>query len=548
MKNLVFTNRRGETIIDLNPVVFFVAAGVIILFVAITLANVDVAERAFSTAQAAIATYTGWFFVLVVNILLAFMVFLLFTRFGRIRIGGSSARPEFSHLGWFAMLFSAGMGIGLLFYGVAEPIFHFTTPPGSPHQAEPRSMLAAEDAMGTAFLHWGLHAWAIYALVALCLAFFAFNRGLPLAIRSAFYPLLGERIYAWPGHAIDIVATLATLFGVATSLGLGVRQVNGGLNYLFGLGQGLSVQILLIAIITALATVSVVAGLGRGIQRLSELNMTLAGLLLLFILGVGPTLFLLNGLVENVGFYLQHFPTLGTWTETYTQTQWQNDWTVFYWGWWIAWSPFVGMFIARVSFGRTIREFITVVLFVPTGLTFLWFTVFGDSALQIEMFGGGGIAAIAQENVALSLFAFLDQLPLSFITGLLATLLVMTFFITSSDSGSLVIDIITAGGNPDPPTTQRVFWAVSEGIVAAILLVGGGLAALQTATITTGLPFAILLLIMCYTLVKGMQYYVYEQQVDLRSWEEQGVPIGSEREYGTRLQEGKEETRAGDSG
>ncbi|HKJ71338.1 MAG TPA: BCCT family transporter [Gammaproteobacteria bacterium] len=546
MHNLVFKNRRGEAVIDLNPVVFFVSAAVIVLFVAITLANVDAAARAFNAVQATIATYTGWFFVVVVNVLLFFMIFLLFTRFGRIRLGGNGARPEFSHLGWFAMLFSAGMGIGLLFYGVAEPIFHYVTPPGSPHAADPRSLLAAEDAMGLAYLHWGLHAWAIYALVALCLAFFAFNRGLPLSIRSAFYPLLGDAIYRWPGHVIDIVATLATLFGVATSLGLGVRQVNGGLNYLFGLDQSLLIQMVLIAVITAMATVSVVLGLGKGIRRLSELNMTLAGLLLLFVLGVGPTLFLLNGFVENLGFYLQHFPTLATWTETYTRTQWQNDWTVFYWGWWIAWSPFVGMFIARVSYGRTIREFITVVLFVPTGLTFLWFTVFGDSALQIEMFGGGGIAAIAQEDVARSLFAFLDQLPLAFITGLLATLLVMTFFITSSDSGSLVIDIITAGGKTEPPTAQRVFWAVSEGVVAAILLVGGGLAALQTATITTGLPFAILLLMMCYTLVKGMQYYVYEQQIDLRSWEEQGVPVGSEREHGTRLQSGEDGTRAGE--
>jgi len=540
MENLIFKNRQGRVTIDLNPVVFFASAAVIVLFVALTLANVNAAERVFNTVQATIATYTGWFFVLVVNTLLGFMVFLLFTRFGRIRIGGNGARPEFSHLGWFAMLFSAGMGIGLLFFSVAEPLFHFINPPGSPHDAAPRSALAAADAMGIAYLHWGLHAWAIYALVALCLAFFAFNRGLPLSIRSAFYPILGDRIYAWPGHLIDIVATLATLFGVATSLGFGVRQVNGGLNHLFGLPQGVAVQIGLIAIITALATVSVVLGLGRGIRRLSELNMTVAAILVVFILGVGPTLFLFNGFVENLGFYLQHFPTLATWTETYTHTQWQNDWTVFYWGWWIAWSPFVGMFIARVSFGRTIREFVAVVLFVPTLITFLWLTVLGDSALQIEMFGGGGIAEIAQKDVALSLFAFLDQLPLSLITGILATLLVMTFFITSSDSGSLVIDIITAGGKSDPPTAQRVFWAVSEGVVAAILLLGGGLAALQTATITTGLPFAILLLIMCYTLIKGLQYYVYEQHVDLRAGEEQGVPIGSEREHGTRLQEGQE--------
>ncbi|MFP4616350.1 MAG: BCCT family transporter [Thiohalorhabdus sp.] len=531
MENLVLRNRRGGAVIDLNPVVFFVAVALIVVFVAVTIANVDVAEEVFSAVQATIATYTGWFFVLAVNVLLVFMIVLLFTRFGRIRLGGTGARPEFSYIGWFAMLFSAGMGIGLVFYGVAEPIFHYIDPPQSPHEAAPRTVLAAEDAMGISYLHWGLHAWAIYAFVGLCLAFFGFNRGLPLSIRSAFYPVLGERIYDWPGHVIDILATLATLFGVATSLGLGVQQVNGGLNYLFGLEQGLPVQILLIAVITAIATVSVVSGLDKGIRRISETNMVIAGLLLLFVLLVGPTLFLLNGFVENLGFYLQNFPTLATWTETYTHTQWQNDWTVFYWGWWIAWSPFVGMFIARVSYGRTIREFIAAVLFVPTLVTFVWLTIFGDSALQIEMVGEGGIAAVAEEDVARSLFAFLDHLPLAVITSLLATVVVITFFVTSSDSGSLVIDIITAGGKADPPTAQRVFWAVSEGIVAAVLLIGGGLTALQTASITTGFPFGILLLIMCYTLIKGLQYYVYQEHLDLRPWEEQGVPFSTEREY-----------------
>ncbi|SCX93625.1 BCCT family transporter [Thiohalorhabdus denitrificans] len=540
MQNLVLRNRRGEPFIDLNPVVFFVAVALIVLFVVVTIANVDIAEEVFSAVQGTIATYTGWFFVLAVNALLIFMFVLLFTRFGHIRLGGSEARPEFSYIGWFAMLFSAGMGIGLVFYGVAEPILHYVDPPLSPHNAEAETVLAAQDAMGIAYLHWGLHAWAIYAFVALCLAFFGFNRGLPLSIRSVFYPVLGERIYDWPGHVIDILATLATLFGVATSLGLGVQQVNGGLNYLFGLEQGLPVQIVLIAIITAIATVSVVSGLDKGIRRISETNMVIAGLLLLFVLLVGPTLLLLNGFVENLGFYLQNFPTLATWTETYTQTQWQNDWTVFYWGWWIAWSPFVGMFIARVSYGRTIREFIASVLFVPTLVTFVWLTIFGDSALQIEMMGEGGIAAVAQEDVARSLFAFLDHLPLAVITSLLATLVVITFFVTSSDSGSLVIDIITAGGKANPPTTQRVFWAVSEGIVAAVLLIGGGLTALQTAAITTGFPFGILLLIMGYTLIKGMQHYVYQQGVDLRPWQERGVPLGTEREYGPNSSEPRE--------
>jgi choline/glycine/proline betaine transport protein len=522
MQNLVKRNRAGDVLIDLNPVVFFTAAVLIVIFVALTLANVDVAEEVFAATQGAIATYTGWFFVVAVNVLLAFMLGLLFTRYGRIRLGGPDAEPDFSYVGWFAMLFSAGMGIGLLFYSVAEPMLHFSSPPQFLQSPEARTPRAAEDAMGIAYLHWGLHAWAIYAFVALCLAFFAYNRGLPLTIRSAFYPVLGERIYGWPGHVIDILATLATLFGVATSLGLGVQQVNGGLHYLFGLAQTPLVQIGLIAVITAMATVSVVAGLDHGIRRISEGNMIVAGLLLGFVLLLGPTLFLLNGFVENLGFYIQHLPSLATWTETYTHTQWQNDWTVFYWGWWIAWSPFVGMFIARVSRGRTIREFIAAVLFGPTIITFVWLTIFGDSALQIEMFGEGGIAAVAQADVAHSLFAFLDHLPLAIVTSVLATVVVVTFFVTSSDSGSLVIDIITAGGKSEPPTAQRVFWAVSEGVVAAVLLVGGGLNALQTAAITTGLPFGILLLLMVRTLLKGLHEHVAEQHLDLRPADERG--------------------------
>ncbi len=419
------------------------------------------------------------------------------------------------------MLFSAGMSIGLLFYGVAEPMFHFSASP----IAEPGTIEAARVAMDFTFLHWGLHPWALYALVGLALAFFAFNRNLPLSIRSAFYPLFGERIYGPIGNTIDIMATVATMFGVATSLGLGVQQVNAGLNHLLGVPQTLVVQLVLIAAITSIATWSVVRGLDSGIKVLSYANMFAAGALLLFVLLVGPTLFILNALVENVGYYVQQFASLSTWDETYEGTEWQNGWTVFYWGWWISWSPFVGMFIARVSYGRTVREFIKGVLFVPTILTFVWMTTFGNSALDIELFGAGGIAAAVQENIPVSLFVLLERFPLDTVTATLAVIVVVTFFVTSSDSGSLVIDIITAGGNPDPPKPQRIFWAVLEGLVAAALLVAGGLVALQTAAITTGLPFAIVLLGMCYSLHKGLSEYRDGQTFSMPSMHVEGREV-----------------------
>jgi choline/glycine/proline betaine transport protein len=495
--------RGGWLQLDVHPYVFFISAGMIVGFVALTLvfeANID---NLFSIVQTAISKYTGWFFVGAMNIILIYIVALLLGRFGNIRIGGEGARPEFSTAAWYAMLFSAGMGIGLLFYGVAEPMFHFVASP----LAEPGTAEAARTAMDFTFLHYGLHPWAVYTLVGLALAFFAFNKGLPLSIRAVFYPLLGERIYGPIGNVIDIMATVATMFGVATSLGLGVQQVNAGLNHLTGLPQSTGVQVALIAGITALATWSVVRGLDAGIKRLSQINIIVAGALMIFVLLLGPSLFVLNAFVENVGYYLQNFAQLSTWNETYENTEWQNGWTVFYWGWWISWSPFVGMFIARISYGRTVREFIKGVLFIPTLVTFIWMTIFGNSALHIEMFGAGGIAKAVQENIPISLFVLLENFPLDIVTASLAVLVVITFFVTSSDSGSLVIDIITAGGNTEPPKVQRIFWAVTEGAVAATLLIGGGLVALQTAAITTGLPFALVLIGMIFALHKGLAEY-----------------------------------------
>jgi choline/glycine/proline betaine transport protein len=494
---------RGWFQLDVHPYVFFISAAIIIGFVVLTLIFESAIDGVFEVAQREISKYAGWFFVGAMNIILIYVIALLLGRFGNVRIGGEGARPEFSTSAWYAMLFSAGMGIGLLFYGVAEPMFHFVASP----LAEPGTEEAARVAMDFTFLHWGLHPWAIYTLVGLALAFFAFNKGLPLSIRSVFYPVLGERIYGPIGNVIDIMATVATMFGVATSLGLGVQQVNAGLNHLLSIPQTTTVQLVLIAAITAVATWSVVRGLDAGIKLLSQLNVIVAAALLLFILLVGPTLFIFNALVENIGYYIQHFAQLSTWNETYENTEWQNGWTVFYWGWWISWSPFVGMFIARISYGRTVREFIKGVLFIPTLVTFLWMTTFGNSALYIEMFGAGGIAKAVQENIPVALFVLLENFPLDIVTASLAVLVVITFFVTSSDSGSLVIDIITAGGNTEPPKIQRIFWAVTEGLVAAALLLGGGLVALQTAAITTGLPFAVVLISMTYALHKGLAEY-----------------------------------------
>ena len=510
MKNWRYI-KNDKVILDLNPWVSSVSCLLILTLVLISLIYLKETADTFSHIQAWIANQTGWFFILLSNLILGFMLYLSISRFADVRLGGKDATPEFSRLGWFSMLFSAGMGIGLLFYSVAEPMYHLMAPP---HGAEAFSVAAAEDAMQTTYLHWGLHAWSIYALVGLSLAYFAFNRNQPFSIRSIFEPLLGDRIHGPWGHAIDTLATVATLFGVATSLGLGVSQINAGLEYLFGIEETVSTQIILIILITGMATLSVVAGLDKGIKRLSEFNMLGAVLLLLFVIITGPTIFILNGFVENLGGYLDNFFYLGFWNETYTGGSWQNGWTVFYWGWWIAWSPFVGMFIARISKGRTIREFVAGVLLVPTLLTFLWLSVFGNSAMFIELFSDGNISKAVNENLTHSLFVFFDQLPGAvgsdipalFVTlvSLLAILVIVTFFVTSSDSGSLVIDMITAGGNINPPVAQRIFWASTEGVVAAILLVAGGLSALQTAAIATGLPFAIILLLMIYSLYHGL--------------------------------------------
>lgn len=496
--------------LTIQPFVFGASSALILLFVVLSFLYTAEMGETFNAAQAAFATYAGWFYVICVNIFLIFVVSLMFSRYGRIRLGGQESEPEFTTRGWLAMLFSAGMGIGLVFWAVAEPIYHYTSPPQG---LEGATVDAAKRAMTITLFHWGFHAWAIYAVVGLSLAFFAYNRGLPLTVRSAFYPLLGERIHGPIGHAIDVLAVVATMFGLATSLGLGAQQVNAGLGVLMGVEQGTGPQMIIIGVITLIALVSVINGLDGGVRRLSEVNMGLAALLMLFIFVLGPTLFILNSVIQNFGGYLRELIELSTWTESYGNTQWQHTWTIFYWAWWIAWSPFVGMFIARISRGRTVREFITAVLLVPALITAVWMTVFGGSALHEEVFGAGGISEVVREDYAMALFALLERYPAMLLTSGVAVVVIVSFFVTSSDSGSLVVDTITSGGAEDSPVVQRVFWVIAEGVVAGALLLAGGLKALQAGSVLTGLPFALVLLVMCYSLRRGL----HEEWRELRA-------------------------------
>ncbi|MCP9222227.1 BCCT family transporter [Erythrobacter sp. LQ02-29] len=484
-----------------NRPVFFGSASLILLFAAAGALFPERASVLFDRLQALIVADFGWFYIAAAAGFLLFVLFLTVSEYGDIKLGPDESEPEYSHLSWFAMLFSAGMGIGLVFFGVAEPIQHYANPP----VGDGGTVESARQAMVLTFFHWGVHAWAIYAVVGLALAYFSFRRGLPLTIRSSLYPLIGRRIYGPIGHAIDIFAVLGTMFGVATSLGFGVLQANAGLNYLFGVPELPTIQVVLIAGITGLATLSVMLGLDKGVKRLSELNILFAVLLLGFVLVTGSTVFLLQAFVQNTGAYLSAIVGRTFRMYAYEPNDWLANWTLFYWGWWIAWSPFVGMFIARISRGRTIRQFVLGVLVVPVLFTFLWMTVFGNTAIALDMSGVAPIARIVSNNLPTALFATLSELPLASVTSLIATVLIVTFFVTSADSGALVIDMITSGAAENPPVWQRIFWAVCAGLVAAVLLLAGGLEALQTAAIASALPFAVIMLFICYGLLRALR-------------------------------------------
>ncbi|EKF75004.1 Choline/carnitine/betaine transporter family protein [Alcanivorax hongdengensis A-11-3] len=501
--------------VKINPPVFYSAVAIIAALVLFSAIFGDTAERFFSYLQTQVIQEASWFYILTVAIILTLVVFLGLSRYGEIKLGPDHSEPDYSYTSWFAMLFSAGMGIGLMFFGVAEPVTHFTSPP----MADPGTIDAAREAMKATFFHWGLHAWAIYAIVGLILGYFSFRHGLPLTLRSALYPLIGKRIYGPIGHAVDVFAVVGTVFGVATSLGYGVQQVNAGLNYLFGIPVNEYVQVGLIVGITSLATISVVTGLDAGIRRLSELNLGLAFLLLVFILALGPTVFLLKAYVQNLGAYLSDLVSMTFNLYAYEPKTgsgpqaWIGGWTLLYWGWWLSWSPFVGLFIARISRGRTIREFTMGVMLVPAGFTLFWMTVFGDSAIKMIMDNSfAQLGQIVSDDKSVALFRFLEQFPWSgFVSGV-ATLMVVVFFVTSSDSGSMVVDMLASGGHDDTPVWQRIFWASTEGIVAMALMLAGGLGALQSATIASALPFAIVLMVACFGLLRSLRVEQIRQQ------------------------------------
>ncbi|WP_019341241.1 BCCT family transporter [Stutzerimonas stutzeri] len=513
----------------LNPPVFYGSAVLILLLVIYSVAAPEHAQGMFSDVQAWIIANASWFYILAVAIILLMVVLLALSRYGEIKLGPDHSEPDYSYLTWFSMLFSAGMGIGLMFFGVAEPVMHFLSPP----VGEGGTVAAAREAMKITFFHWGLHAWAIYAIVAMILAYFSFRQGLPLTLRSALYPLIGERIHGPIGHAVDIFAIIGTVLGVATSLGLGVTQINTGLNHLYGVPISVPVQIALIAGTTVLATISVVTGLDKGVRRLSELNLTLAVLLLLLVLVAGPTVFILQTFVQNTGNYFSQIVTATFNLYAYEPNDWIGGWTLFYWGWWLAWSPFVGLFIARISRGRTIREFVTGVLLVPTAFTLLWMTVFGDTAIHMILWEHvTSLGEAIERDSSLALFAFLEHFPFASLLSLIAIIMVVVFFVTSADSGALVVDMLASGGHGQTPTWQRVFWAGSMGVVAIALLLADGLTALQTATIASALPFTLVLLCAMWGLLKALRVDATKQ--GLRYQTVSTMPTAPQSEGGWR--------------
>lgn len=484
----------------MNPPVFFGAAGLVLGVIIFGTGWTETAGRVFNQVLDFITKHFGWYYVLIVFTFLIFVIWLYFSPYGKIRLGGENTKPEFSRFGWFAMLFAAGMGMGIIFWGVAEPITHYMEPP----KAEPQTINSLREGMRYSFFHWGFHPWAIYIIFALGIAYFHFRHHLPLAPRSLLYPLLGERIHGWIGHVADAFCTVGTLLGVATSLGLGAMQINSGINALTDFPISTNSQLIIIAVITAIAITSLITGIGRGIKYLSMTNIVIMMVLMMFVFIAGPTLYQLKIFISTFGDYLQNIVHDSLWLDIRPDSQWQNDWTLFYWGWWLSWCPFVGIFIARVSRGRTIREFILYVLVIPTLVTFLWFAVFGGTAMHIELFESGDLAGVIEEDVAMSLHALLEHLPITQVTQWVGVLLVIIFFITSSDSGSLVDDMVTSGGHPNPPIAQRVFWGTAEGAAAASLLMAGGLNALRTASISAGLPQSILVIATCFSLVKAL--------------------------------------------
>jgi choline/glycine/proline betaine transport protein len=488
--------------------VFLSTVAIIALFLVLILFDPSGFERLTKHLNQWIIDSFSWFYVLAVAFFLILLIFIAISDMGKIKLGPEHSSPEYSKGSWFAMLFTAGMGIGLMFFGVAEPVMHYVSPP----TGEGETLASAQQAMRITFFHWGLHAWAIYALVGLSLAYFSFRHNLPLKVRSALYPLVGKKIYGPVGDAVDTFATLGTIFGVATTLGFGVTQINSGLNYLFGIQQSVAIQVGLIVFVSFLASLSVGFGLDKGIKRLSELNLILALVLLLFVFFVSSSIYILQTTIQNAGQYVSNLFSMTFNLYAYQPNGWIGGWTIMYWAWWISWSPFVGMFIARVSRGRSIREFIVGVLFIPTGFTLIWMGFMGNAALfSILHDGQTSLIAAVQRDSSVALFEFLTHLPFVQISSLIATVLVVLFFVTSADSGSLVIDYLTAESE-NSPLWQRLFWTILIALLSIILLMAGGLAALQSATIMSALPFTLIMLLMSWGLIKALSLDLTKMQ------------------------------------
>ena len=490
-----------------DPIIFFASAVLTITFVVCAIAFTDTVDAVFGTSSNWILTNLGWFYILGVTTFLIFLLWIATSRFGKVRLGPPDSKPEYSDLTWFCMLFAAGIGSILMFWGVAEPISHFAEPPQQ--NADPESVEAAQEAMGFTLYHFGLHTWTIFTLPALAFGYFVYRKGLPFRVSSIFYPFIGERVHGGIGKTIDIFAVLGTLFGVAVTIGLGTMQMNSGLNTLFGVEENRLNQVILIAIVTSIAVTSVASGLDVGIKWLSQINILLAVALLLFIFLAGSSLFLARGIIETTGVYLEWLVPLAFWNDTFGDSGWQGSWTVFYWAWTITWSPFVGIFIARISKGRTIRGFVLGVLGLPTIFSIVWFAVFGLSAFDIELNRGGGLVeeVVVQEDIPGALFAFLEHYPWPAFVSAMAIIIVIIFFTTSADSASLVVDMLCSGWQVSP-TRQRVFWGITQGVVAATVLTAtglGGLEALQQTIIVVGLPFFVIGFFMMAALVISLQ-------------------------------------------
>lgn len=485
----------------ISPPVFFLAAGFNVFLIGFGGLFTETAGRVFQNLLDFITSTFGWYYVLSTAFFVGFVLWLLISRFGDTRLGDPQEKPHFSLPAWLSMLFAAGMGMGLVFWGVAEPLNHYQAPP----RAEPLSSPAVQEAIRFSFFHWALHPWAVYVIFGLGIALFHFRYKLPLAPRSLLYPLLGDRVHGWAGHVVDAFCTIGTLLGVATSLGLGAMQINAGLSEMTDIQNARHVQVWIIVLISLIATTSTVTGVSKGIKYLSMINGAVLLFLLFFVFLAGPTLFQVELFLTGLGDYLQNLVGTSLWLDPRQDSDWQATWTLFYWGWWISWSPFVGIFIARISRGRTIREFVAYVLLLPALVNCFWFSVFGGTAMHVERFGEGNLLEPITNNVAVSLHLLLEHLPWTEFMQWTALTLIVIFFITSSDSGSFVDDMVTSGGNPNPPVANRVFWGVSEGAAAAVLLLAGGLKALQSASISAGLPQSVLLFVTCAGLVKTLR-------------------------------------------